>query len=88
MDFGRSPQDDYGPVLVPEGMVFVMGDNRDNSQDSRFPLASGGGVGLVDQTLLVGRAELVAISMDGSAKWNDPMSWAKAIRWDRIGLRI
>ncbi len=88
VDFGRSPQDDYGPVSVPEGMIFVMGDNRDNSQDSRFPLASGGGVGLVDQTLLVGRAELVAISVDGSAKWYNPISWANAIRWDRIGLRI
>ncbi|WP_374405328.1 signal peptidase I [Pelagerythrobacter sp.] len=85
LDFGLTPQDDFGPLIVPEGMLFVMGDNRDNSQDSRFPAMPGGGVGLVPQENLVGRASMLMWSTDGSAEWIKPWTWFTAARWGRIG---
>lgn len=85
LDFGPTPQDDFGPVVVPDGMIFALGDNRDNSLDSRFPQEAGGGVGLVDADLLVGRASMVLWSTDGSARWLLPWTWFTAARWDRIG---
>jgi signal peptidase I len=47
----------YGPVMVPPGKYFMMGDNRDNSQDSRF-------YGAVDRSQIVGRASTVVLSLD------------------------
>ncbi len=88
LDFGATPQDDYGPVIVPQDRVFVMGDNRDNSQDSRFPAAAGGGVGMVPEELLVARASVMVWSTDGSAQWPKPWTWLSAARWNRIGEGI
>ena len=88
LDFGTTPQDNFAAVTVPPGHVFMLGDNRDNSLDSRFPARAGGGVGLVPTNLLVARAELVAFSSDGSARWYDPVSWIAAVRWNRIGKRL
>jgi signal peptidase I len=85
LDFGTTPQDNYGPITVPDGHIFMMGDNRDNSQDSRFPADAGGGVGLVPIDLLVGRAEMVLFSTDGSARWYNPISWFTAMRWNHLG---
>ncbi len=51
--------DEYGPITVPENNLFVMGDNRDNSLDSRFPDP---GVGLLPVEYLVGRAERIVFS--------------------------
>lgn len=56
--------DDTPPVVVPAGHYFFMGDNRDNSRDSREPRAAGG-VGSVPFEDLVGRAEIIAFSFDG-----------------------
>ena len=88
LDFGATGQDEYDTMIVPDGRLFVMGDNRDNSMDSRFPSLSGGGVGLVDADLLVGRASMVLWSTDGSAEWLLPWTWFTAARWDRIGSVI
>ena len=85
LDFGRTPQDDFGPITVPAGHVFMLGDNRDNSQDSRFAANAGGGVGLVPTALLAGRAEMVLFSTDGSSRWYDPLSWFTAARWRHMG---
>ena len=49
----------FEPVIIPEGRYFMMGDNRDNSADSRF-------FGFVDRKLIVGRATMVVISREGS----------------------
>jgi len=85
LDLGRSPQDDFGPIIVPEGTVFFLGDNRDNSQDSRFPAQAHGGVGLVPQELLVARASVMVWSTDGSASWVLPWTWFTALRGGRVG---
>lgn len=70
--------------LVPEGHYFMMGDNRDDSQDSRFPLSERG-VGFLPADHLVGRALITFFSTDGSAEWMKPWTWFSATRWDRIG---
>ncbi|MFM9936292.1 MAG: signal peptidase I [Novosphingobium sp.] len=85
LDLGYRPQDDTPPVIVPVGHVFLMGDNRDNSMDSRFPAIEGGGIGLVPQDNLVGRATIVMWSTDGSANWFLPWTWFTAARFNRIG---
>jgi signal peptidase I len=88
LDFGPTPQDDWGPAIVPQGTLFLMGDNRDNSQDSRFPALPGGGVGFVPQGDLVGRASVMMWSTDGSVVWYEPWTWFTAARWSRIGRGI
>ena len=80
--------DNTEPFVVPDGKIFVMGDNRDNSLDSRYPAVGGQGVGVIDQELLVGRASFVLWSTDGSAEWLLPWTWFTAARWDRIGEGI
>ena len=85
LDFGMTPSDSFAPVTVPVGTLFVMGDNRDNSRDSRFAAIAGDGVGFVPQDRIVGRAEIIVWSTDGSAEWIKPWTWFTAARWDRIG---
>jgi signal peptidase I len=77
--------DNTDPVIVPEGKLFMMGDNRDDSLDSRFPSEKGEGVGFLPVDNVVGRAAVVAFSTDGNAGWFNPVSWFSAARWDRIG---
>lgn len=77
---------DYTEVfVVKEGDLFLMGDNRDHSGDSRFPAEEGGAVGMVPQKNLVGRALVSVFSTDGTASWLLPWTWFTAARWERIG---
>ena len=85
LDLFATPQDDTPSVIVPEGSVFLMGDNRDNSMDSRFPAVEGGGIGIVPQANLVGRASIMMFSTNGGASWIKPWTWFTAARWSRIG---
>ncbi len=66
--------------LVPENHVFAMGDNRDNSADSRFA----DGVGFVPVENLVGRAEFIFLSVDATAPWWQIWEWPFEIRWSRL----
>ena len=79
-----TPGDDTVAFVVGEGQVFLMGDNRDRSADSRFP-ADGKAIGIVPQENLVGRAFVTVFSTDGSARWLLPWTWFTAARWERIG---
>jgi signal peptidase I len=81
LDLMPSTQDDTAHVVV----LFLMGDNRDNSMDSRFPAIPGQGIGIVPQANLVGRATVMMFSTDGSAEWIKPWTWFTAARWSRIG---
>ena len=85
VELGASPGDDYGPVVVPAEHVFLMGDNRDRSADSRFSLAEEGLGGPVPWENIGGRAEFLTFSLDGSSAWLNPISWLRALRPDRAG---
>ena len=78
------PGDDRATVTVPVGQLFLMGDNRDDSLDSRFTLEEGG-IGLVPVDRLVGRAAYAFWSTDGSASYWQPWTWISALRFNRIG---
>ena len=80
----NGPSDNFGPVRVPPEHVFLMGDNRDDSLDSRFPTAVGG-VGMVPVDHLIGRALVTFWSTDGSASYWKPWTWFTALRTERIG---
>jgi signal peptidase I len=69
---GPAPRDNFGPVTVPAGHVFVMGDNRDHSFDSRF-------WGFVPYEDIKGKAFVIYWSWDGEDSW---------VRWDRLGSLV
>ncbi len=74
--------DHIDEVTVPAGHVFLMGDNRDHSADSRAPLDENGLGGPVPLSDVGGRAEFITFSLDGSESWN-PLSWWGALRGGR-----
>ena len=83
-----SAVDDYPKTLVPPGHVFLMGDNRDESADSRVDLASDGLGGPVPWENLGGRAEFITFSLDGSSSYWNPISWITAMRSGRAGTSL
>ena len=76
--------DHFGPVRVPAGHVFLMGDNRDDSMDSRYTPAEGG-LGPVPVDHIIGKATFAFWSTDGSASYWLPWTWFSALRAERIG---
>ncbi|AJP70849.1 signal peptidase I [Sphingomonas hengshuiensis] len=84
LDLGLRPQDDTGVYTVPAGHVFLMGDNRDNSTDSRFSHEEGG-IEFVPLENIEGKAVVSFWSTDGNANWFLPWTWFTAARWSRIG---
>ncbi|MDR6627155.1 signal peptidase I [Caulobacter segnis] len=75
------PGDDTDIYVVPEGRYFMMGDNRDNSLDSRWPCELG--VGLLPADNIVGKAELVLASWKPGAAVYKPWTWLN-LQWDRF----
>nr|WP_235536920.1 signal peptidase I [Sphingomonas sp. Root241] len=87
VDLGWSPGDNFAEIRVPKDRVFLMGDNRDNSADSRFTIAQNGLGGPVPWENIGGRAEFITFSLDGSASWN-PLSWPASFRSGRAGTSL
>ena len=86
LDLAETQNDNTQPVTIPDGFLFLMGDNRDNSADSRVPPEIGG-LGIVPYENIVGRAEFTTFSLDGSQTLN-PLTWPGALRGDRALLSL
>jgi signal peptidase I len=86
---GFDPNREFDPnntpeYVVPAGHVFAMGDNRDNSADSRFMNS----VGFVPIENLVGRAEFLFFSIDAEHPWWQFWAWPMDIRWSRLLMPV
>jgi signal peptidase I len=81
-----SPRDNFGPITVPPGKLFMMGDNRDRSYDSRF-------WGFVDLNDVEGRATVIYLpwneeKADSASTLSVIFLWFEYIRWDRVGMLV
>ncbi len=75
----RPMRDNWGPIIVPERRFLVLGDNRDDSEDSRY-------WGFVDRDAIAGRPLLIYYSFDAAS--TRPLPWLTRIRWGRIGETV
>ncbi len=82
IDYLGKTSDNFAEITIPEDHIFMMGDNRDHSADSREGTAGGGLDGPVPLANVGGRAEFITFSLDGKASWN-PLTWYGALRGDR-----
>lgn len=78
-EYDNGPLDNYGPTTVPPGHYFFMGDNRNNSQDSRTNR-----VGFVPLENIVGKARFIWFSLTPDTRFWEIWKWPYAIRWDRL----
>jgi signal peptidase I len=84
--FDNGEADNTNVFEIPENHYFMMGDNRDNSTDSRF--MGSRGVGYVPRENLVGRADLIFFSVDETTTWYRPWLWPMQVRWSRLLSRV
>jgi signal peptidase I len=80
--------DDFAPRVVPPNHLWLMGDNRDHSADSRVALEQEGLGGPVPWANIGGRAEFITFSLDGSSSYLNPISWFTALRGGRAGTSL
>lgn len=74
--------DDMPEIEIPQNSYFVMGDNRDRSDDSRV------NVGFVPEENLIGKARFLFFSSNEEEAWYKPWGWPKKIRWSRLFNKI
>jgi signal peptidase I len=87
IDLGAYSVDDLPKTTVPANHVFLMGDNRDKSADSRVAASEQGLGGSVPWENIGGRAEFITFSLDGSTTFN-PLSWFTSFRGGRAGSSL
>ncbi|HSJ24979.1 MAG TPA: signal peptidase I [Longimicrobiales bacterium] len=78
-DACRPTRDNWGPIVVPDGHYFMLGDNRDDSEDSRY-------WGFVPRAALKGRPLFIYYSFESASPRAVP--WLTGIRWDRVGRGV